>query len=490
MTGGPSRDLERLDRFLSRVDRRHRLAPILRGAAVGAALGLVALVARALASALGLLPDPAGLLLLLLAWVLPAAGAVAGYRRPDLAGAAALGDRRAHLQDLLKSVHGFAGTSRDQEAWRPLLERRAAERVAGIQAAAVAPTPWRPIAALTALLLACLLAPQPPGTLIPVGGGLARVDSEPSSTAAEGQATAEPPQAAPEEAQEPPTGEQAVLPRLELSAEQLARLRDAEVAGEDAEVAGESGESAGEVEGGDEAALSSALGDQAASEASPASEELLREVRRQLEEEGTLPSAGEPGAAGQNPAAAEDAAAASRAPTAPTDPRLQQQSDELTTMEAATSAPSSQLSRRSAGVAEVAVPAGIEIEAGERPRQGAQSGDPGAADGGGSTAPQEGFVDPLGEVATELEVTLELALLQSQQEEAARETTREMTPSRAGESTLSTRNARQPVAPAAESVPVRSPVPWRHRQLVREYFDPSEPAHSLARPAPQETPPS
>ncbi|HVS65585.1 MAG TPA: hypothetical protein VMT85_19010 [Thermoanaerobaculia bacterium] len=466
-TSAPSQDLERLDRFLSRLDRRERLRPVLRGAVLGAALGLAGLLAGWLAAALGRLPDPAGLLLSLLAWALPLAGAMAGYRRPDLRRAAALGDSRARLHDLLKTAHGLEISNRDQEAWRPLLERRAAGRIGSLDAASLAPTPWGPIAGLAALLIACLLAPQAPGSWIPIAGSLTSLEAEapPPPGTEDGPM---PTLAAPEPEEEEPVPEGGVPPRIQLSAEQLERLANGDSAA--GREAGEEGDS-----------LSSELGDDllqeaAAENAPPASDELLREVRRQLEEEGTLPSAAE----------AAEPASQNGGPTAPSDPRLQQQTDELTTIDAPTSAPSSELSRRSAGTAEVAVPAGVEVEAGDQPRLGAESGDPGAAEGGASTAPQDGFVDPLGDVPTELEVTLELALLESQQQEAARETTREMTPSRAGESTLRA-SGREPVAPSAESVPARSPVPWRHRRLVREYFDPSEPA---ARPPDQEMPPS
>jgi hypothetical protein len=453
-------DRDRLTGFLRRIDRRERLAPILRGALAGAALGLAALLARALLESSGLLPSPGGTVLAGLAWLLPVAGAASGYRRPDLGRAAAVGDRRGELLDLLKTAHGIEADDPVQASWRPLLERRAAERVAALDPARLVPMPWRTVAALAAVLLAAVLAGSiRPTTADRLQGGLrgglqdAGTGEEPVGEEAAG--------ALPAETGTEPEPE--TLPRLRLSVDQLPRIEPGEGQPLDA---GDDGELA-EAEGGAQAGAGEAA---AAEGAAAANQELLQEVRRQLEEEGTLPPApaaaeAETGEAGQQ---------AGSGPTAPADPSLEQVSDELTAIEAPTSTPSSQLSKRSAGTAEVAVPAGMEVKAGDAPREGSESGDPGAAEGGASTAPQEGFVDPLGAQATELEVTLELALLESKQQEAARETTREMTPSRAAESGLRA-SARDPVAPARESAPARRPVPWSHRALVRSYFEPSLP---------------
>ncbi|HVS15068.1 MAG TPA: hypothetical protein VMV46_14165 [Thermoanaerobaculia bacterium] len=461
-TEDEGRDRAVLTGFLRRIDRRDRLTPVLRGALAGAALALVALLAKALLESSGLLPSPGGALLAGLAWLLPAAGAAAGYRREDLRRAAALGDRRGELQDLLKTAHGIDDTAPIHASWRPLLERRAAARVAGLDAARLAPTPWRTIATLAVLLLAVTLARWIPTAPPGAPSGALRLAPDGAAAAADPapeDATAAAAVAASSEAEPPPP------PRLRLSVDDLPVLEPGAgtpIDPGDAELgAAESGVEAGEGE-----AAPSAQG------AGDAADELLQEVRRQLEEQGPLPSAAAAEAGAESGESA--APAAGDGPTPPAGPSLEQVSDELTAIEAPTSTPSSQLSRRSAGTAEVAVPAGMEVAAGDAPREGSESGDPGVAEGGASTAPQEGFVDPLGAVATELEVTLELALLESRREETARETTREMTPSRAAESTLRA-SARSPVAPARESAPARRPVPWTYRPLVRSYFDPSAP---------------
>ncbi len=101
------------------------------------------------------------------------------------------------------------------------------------------------------------------------------------------------------------------------------------------------------------------------------------------------------------------------------------------------------------------------------------SGEPSEGDAAGSfgdsTAPQGEEVTPFGE-ATEMPVTLEIAILEAQKEEQKVEGEKRERASEAQESTVRFRAAPAPKDYAASTSVSREPVSWLRKDLVRDYF--------------------
>ena len=93
---------------------------------------------------------------------------------------------------------------------------------------------------------------------------------------------------------------------------------------------------------------------------------------------------------------------------------------------------------------------------------------------GPSGGGQDGPTDPFGE-ATELEVTLELAILEQQEKEASPtpERVRRASPRKVAE--VGHRAARAGAKTESEAGTRPKPVPWHYRDLVRSFFAPEAP---------------
>ncbi|MEM6703777.1 MAG: hypothetical protein AAF690_13765, partial [Acidobacteriota bacterium] len=114
------------------------------------------------------------------------------------------------------------------------------------------------------------------------------------------------------------------------------------------------------------------------------------------------------------------------------------------------------------------------MDVGGRPQQAQQAqGQPNEGDAAGSfgdsTAPQGEEVLPFGE-ATEMPVTLEIAILEAQKEEEKIEGDKREKASEAQESEVGFRSVRTPSEAAASVTVDREAISWLHRDLVHDYF--------------------
>ncbi len=193
----------------------------------------------------------------------------------------------------------------------------------------------------------------------------------------------------------------------------------------------------------------------------PGDDDILRELRREQEDGSATQRSDQEGEGGE------------RRPGQEGDPEADDRTEGAAKAVQAPSAQRPKSSRDGSAGVEVAVASasGDEAaEAGSDQEGGQETPNP----SGSSTGPQAGPSDPFGE-ATELAVTLELAILQERTPEPPpKPPERERRAAPQKEAEVALRGVRGSAATEAERSLAPTTTPWRYRELSRRFFAPSE----------------